>query len=109
MSVNSTFSFGGYNIFRPDPTLKAQIESQTQDPSSHVSAYVAIFSVLLLLYLLSPFNRPHGVDVPFYKAGKMKWIFDAETLVVDSYNKVSTVPRGPEKPISAGNVPMNYP
>lgn len=92
MSINSTFSFGGYNIFRPDPTLKAQVESQALERSSHVSYYATIFCVLLLVYLLSPLNRSNGVDVPFYKAGKMKWIFDAESLVVDSYNKVNSVP-----------------
>lgn len=90
MSVNSTFSFGGYNIFTPDPTAKGHVESQVLVRSGHASYYVAIFSVLLLVYLLSPFRRPSGVDVPFYKAGKLKWIFDAESLVVDSYNKVNS-------------------
>lgn len=97
MSANSTFSLGGYNIFRQE-AVNPHPESHVLVRSSHASYYVAILCILSLVYLFHPFGRASGVDVPFYKAGKSKWIFDAENLVRDSYNKVNSPSKLPSPP-----------
>lgn len=55
----------------------------------NLTYYVAIATTLLLAYLLQP-RKCASVSAPFYKASRMKWIFSADTLVRDSYDKVST-------------------
>ncbi len=52
--------------------------------------YVAIGAVLFAVWLLQSWQtrKRKQVDVPVYKAAKMKWMFDAETLILDSYGKV---------------------
>ena len=56
----------------------------------HLSYYVALGAILLAAYIFQSLqsSKSKHVEVPFYKASKMKWMFDAETLVRDSYNKV---------------------
>jgi hypothetical protein len=57
----------------------------------HVSYYVAVGTVLLVAWLFRwrRSQQPPLAHVPFYKAGKTKWMFDAETAILDSYSKVS--------------------
>lgn len=53
-----------------------------------LSIYIAVGAVLLIAWLLQP-SKPHSsIEAPFYKASKSKWIFDAESLIKDSYRKV---------------------
>ncbi|KAH6669138.1 ent-kaurene oxidase [Plectosphaerella plurivora] len=52
----------------------------------HLSYYVAIASVLCVAWLCQS-KKQKQIDVPFYKAAKTKWLFGAEGLVLDSYNK----------------------
>ncbi|TFB00160.1 Ent-kaurene oxidase [Trichoderma ghanense] len=49
--------------------------------------YVATLAVLLVAWLLRPKPQPCKLGVPFYGASKLKWIFDAESQIVASYNK----------------------
>ncbi|ORY71919.1 cytochrome P450 [Pseudomassariella vexata] len=53
---------------------------------SNWSYYVAIAVVLLLAFILQPSKQSH-VSAPFYKASKTKWMFSADTLVKESYDK----------------------
>lgn len=53
----------------------------------HISYYVAISAMLVVAWLFQS-RRPKFPDMPFYKAAKTKWMFDAETLIRDSYGKV---------------------
>lgn len=53
----------------------------------HISYYVAISAMLIVAWLFQ--SRKQRVSaIPFYKAAKTKWMFDAETLIRDSYGKV---------------------
>jgi hypothetical protein len=56
--------------------------------SGHLSYYIALACILLAYYIFRVSRHPLHPNIPFYKASKTKWIFDAETLVRDSYNKV---------------------
>lgn len=58
--------------------------------SQHLSYYVAIGAILLVAWLFqsSQTSKTRAVKAPFYKASILKWYFDAETLVRDSYTKV---------------------
>ncbi|KAG8159818.1 hypothetical protein KVR01_010455 [Diaporthe batatas] len=58
--------------------------------SQHLSYYVAIGAILLVAWFFqsSQTSKTSRVKVPFYKASILKWYFDAETLVRDSYSKV---------------------
>lgn len=53
----------------------------------HLSYYVAVASVLLVAWFFQS-RKQSQIDVPFYKAGKTKWLFGAEGLILESYNKV---------------------
>lgn len=55
--------------------------------ASHWAYYLAAGVVLLVIYLLRSEKEPL-VDVPYYKAGKTQWMFNADHLVRDSYSKV---------------------
>ncbi|OLN97589.1 Ent-kaurene oxidase 4 [Colletotrichum chlorophyti] len=52
----------------------------------HISYYVAISAVLLVAWLFQS-RKQKLPDMPFYDAAKTKWMFDAETLIRDSYSK----------------------
>ncbi|KAI1861193.1 uncharacterized protein JN550_011015 [Neoarthrinium moseri] len=54
--------------------------------SDSLSYYVVISVALLLAFFLKPSKDSHA-SVPFYKASRMKWMFNADSLVRDSYNK----------------------
>ncbi|KAH7246834.1 hypothetical protein FSOLCH5_012080 [Fusarium solani] len=51
------------------------------------SYYLTIAIVLLAVWLIRSRRKPSELEFPFYKAPKTKWIFDAETLIKDSYTK----------------------
>ena len=93
MSSNDNFSFRGYSLLSPSPRSGAPSESTLQTGGSHAGYYVAVFLLLTLLYIFSSSRGACGsANVPYYKAGKLKWMFDAETLVRDSYAKVRPNP-----------------
>lgn len=51
--------------------------------------YLVITALLLVVWFMQSRKQTSVLGVPFYKASKTKWIFDAETLIKDSYTKVS--------------------
>jgi len=55
----------------------------------NVTYYLAISAVLLLAWLLKQRTSQSKVEAPFYKASRLKWAFSAESLILDSYKKVS--------------------
>ena len=56
--------------------------------SKNLTYYLAISVVLFLAWAWRTKKPVLGVDAPFYKASRLKWMFDAESLILDSYNKV---------------------
>lgn len=54
----------------------------------NLTYYLAISVIIFLAWTWRNRRPTSGVDAPFYKASKMKWMFDAESLIIDSYNKV---------------------
>jgi hypothetical protein len=88
MSINSSFAFGAYKLFKRESTIDLQPSPDAVIGARYWSYYVALACVLLAGVLLRSSRERGGVDAPFYKASRMKWMFDAETLVRDSYNKV---------------------
>lgn len=57
----------------------------------HFSYYFIFSSILLCVWLFRPTSKRPEVDVPLYKASRRKWMFEADTLVRDSYSKVSII------------------
>lgn len=55
----------------------------------HFSYYFIFSSILLCVWLFRPTSKRPEVDVPLYKASRRKWMFEADTLIRDSYSKVS--------------------
>jgi hypothetical protein len=91
MSANSTIlSIGSYNPFRMDTTGKQpQLDTALVVRSGHLSYWLALACGLLLIWAYRSSQTTDDVVVPFYKAGRIKWMTDAEALVRDSYNKVT--------------------
>jgi len=58
--------------------------------AKHLGYYVAFGALLFVVWLLQP-PKQKLADVPFYSGSRTGWIFNAEALIKDSYNKVSTV------------------
>lgn len=58
--------------------------------SQHIPYYITIGLVLVSFWLYQSIqaSKVTKVKVPFYKASILKWYFDAESLVRDSYWKV---------------------
>ncbi|KAI0169540.1 ent-kaurene oxidase [Hypoxylon sp. FL1284] len=54
---------------------------------SRLSYYIAISAVLFCIWLLQPSKQKLRVSAPFYKASRLKWMFNADALVKDSYSK----------------------
>lgn len=50
--------------------------------------YATALVMLLAAWFLRIKSQSCKLSVPFYGASKLKWIFDAESQVVASYNKV---------------------
>ncbi|KAI5867197.1 ent-kaurene oxidase [Durotheca rogersii] len=61
----------------PDPGLGA----------SRLNYYLAIATVLFCLWLFQSGKQKCGVAAPFYKASRLKWMFSADKLIMDSYSK----------------------
>lgn len=57
---------------------------------SRLSYYVAIVTVLFCIWLWQPNKQKCVVSAPLYKASRLKWMFNADALVKDSYRKVCT-------------------
>ncbi|KAF4493493.1 cytochrome P450 monooxygenase (lovA) [Fusarium agapanthi] len=49
--------------------------------------YITITIFLVAVWFFFPKKQTSHLEIPFYKASKTKWIFDAETLIKDSYTK----------------------
>ena len=90
MPINTTLSFVGYKIFSKDSALDLTPSVPFVVRSTHLTYYAVAVCVLLFTFALRTSKRKDGVDAPFYKASKMKWMFDAETLIRDSYVKVGS-------------------
>ncbi|KAI1484423.1 cytochrome P450 [Biscogniauxia mediterranea] len=54
---------------------------------SRFSYYVAIVTVLFCVWLSQPTKQKCRVAAPFYKASRIKWMFNADALIQDSYSK----------------------
>lgn len=54
----------------------------------NLTYYLAISVVLFLAWTWRSRKPAPGVDAPLYKASRLKWMLDAETQIVTSYNKV---------------------
>lgn len=87
---NTSSSLGRY--FKMESSVDFISSTPVVVRSQHLSYYVAIGTILLVAWLFqsSQTNKTKGVKAPFYKASILKWYFDAETLVRDSYTKVTT-------------------
>ena len=70
------------------PTFMMEPVSFSLLSGKRASYYVAIAVVLFAAWLLQSRKSASKIEVPFYKASKRKWIFDAENLIKDSYRKV---------------------
>ena len=90
MPINTTLSFVGYKIFSKDSALDLTPSVPFVVRSTHLTYYVVAVCVLLFTFVLRTSRRKDGVNAPFYKASKMKWMFDAESLIRDSYVKVGS-------------------
>ncbi|KAF5006595.1 hypothetical protein FDECE_7031 [Fusarium decemcellulare] len=60
---------------------------QVVSGGKRASYYITIVIVLLTVWLIRSRKPSSKLEIPFYKASKTKWIFDAETLIKDSYTK----------------------
>ena len=54
----------------------------------NVTYYLALSAVLFLGWAWQSRKPDLRVDAPLYKTSKLKWYFDAETQIINSYNKV---------------------
>lgn len=54
--------------------------------------YLVFAAVLLVAWLVRSAATCTRIEVPLYKASRWKWVFDAETLIRDSYQKVCPTP-----------------
>lgn len=54
----------------------------------NLTYYVALGGLLFLAWAWRNSRPALVVDAPFYRASKLKWMFDAESLILDSYSKV---------------------
>lgn len=63
---------------------------QVKAGSKHVTYYITMAAILAVVWLIQTAHskRQRKVIAPFYKAGLLKWMFDAENLILDSYGKV---------------------
>lgn len=85
---NTSSSLGQY--FKMESSADFISSTPVVIRTQHLSYYVAIGAILLVAWLFqsSQTSKTKGVRAPFYKASILKWYFDAETLVRDSYTKV---------------------
>ena len=50
--------------------------------------YITFALFVLTIWFILPRKQRSQLEVPLYKASKTKWIFNAESLIKDSYTKV---------------------
>lgn len=86
--MSNTSTLGRY--FKMESSVDFISSTPVVVQSQHLSYYVAIGAILLVAWLFqsSQTSKTNRVKAPFYKASLLKWYFDAETLVRDSYTKV---------------------
>jgi hypothetical protein len=53
------------------------------------SRYYVAFGLIILGIWFSQGKKPNNLAAPFFKASRLRWMFDAESLVRESYSKVS--------------------
>ncbi|KAH8908882.1 cytochrome P450 [Coniochaeta sp. PMI_546] len=70
-----------------DSTLQQHLDAPITVRNSHISYWGALACVLFAVYIFRSSRNADPVNAPFYKAGRLKWMTDAENLVRDSYNK----------------------
>lgn len=90
MSTNSTMlALSAYSVSRANTTPnQPQLDAPLPVRSSHINYWVALICSIIVVYLFRSTRHVDLVDAPFYKAGRLKWMTNAENLVRDSYNKV---------------------
>ena len=88
MTTNSTLLFAGYHLFGIDSPLDTTATTPLLAQPSRLSYYIAAAGILLVAFAMRIRKRSESVHAPFYNASMMKWMFDAESLVRDSYGKV---------------------
>ncbi|CAJ2508095.1 Uu.00g092810.m01.CDS01 [Anthostomella pinea] len=54
---------------------------------NHSGYYVAIGMVLVCIWLFQPSKPKCNVSAPLYKSSRMKWMFNADSLIRDSYTQ----------------------
>lgn len=89
--IANTTSFGRYIQMDSASAIDFVEAAPVVVRSQHLSYYVTLGLVLLGVWLFQSVqaNKSTRVkNVPLYKASIIKWYFDAETLVRDSYLKV---------------------
>ncbi|KAM0272214.1 hypothetical protein ACHAQH_008796 [Verticillium albo-atrum] len=69
----------------PAATIELQLP-QVVPGSKNLSYYLGLCVVLFAAWMFQS-KKQKQIDVPFYKAAKTRWIFAAESLILDSYNK----------------------
>ncbi|KAH6603324.1 hypothetical protein Trco_008099 [Trichoderma cornu-damae] len=78
-------------MYRQSNSTPSQFPVQSPPLFAHrtprIGCYAIAAVVLLAAWLLRPRSRSSKLSVPFYGASKWKWIFDAESQIVDSYRK----------------------
>lgn len=76
-----------YSAFVTMPVATDVQLPQLVNGGKWASYYLLIALVLLATWLLSSRKHSAKIEAPFYNASKTKWIFDAESLIRDSYSK----------------------
>ncbi|KAH6648936.1 cytochrome P450 [Truncatella angustata] len=67
-------------------TSNVGVQTPSVAIGNNLSYYLIIATTLFLVWFFQP-DKSNGVSAPFYKASRMKWMFSADSLVRDSYNK----------------------
>jgi len=88
MANTTSILLGGFDFLTK---IESMVDIRPASPAvgtrSHLRYYLAACCVLLALFLFRSKKSKMHPDIPFYKASKAKWIFDAETLVRKSYGQ----------------------
>ncbi|KAF7537360.1 hypothetical protein G7Z17_g12867 [Cylindrodendrum hubeiense] len=76
----------GSTIISPVINMEVQLPHVVSG-GKRASYYAAIAFLLFAAWMMRSRKQSTKIEVPLYKASKTKWIFDAETLIKDSYAK----------------------
>ncbi|KAI1332107.1 cytochrome P450 [Xylariaceae sp. FL0255] len=71
--------------FNISSTIQA-LSNQISNPH-HTSYYVTIIAILFCAWFFKPNTKRTRISAPFYKASRIKWMFNADSLIKDSYSK----------------------